>query len=92
MCEGSLASVALRQAQGGQRTVKARPDSVALTAGPQVLIATITVMRSMTMESPGTQLALYRCRRDNPLIAARAEELEPKARSSGAPCPVSSLS
>jgi hypothetical protein len=52
--------------------------------GPQVLIAAITVMRSVTIESPGTQNAPYGCRWVNPLIAATAEGLEPEARSSGA--------
>src|SRR5882672_5323321 len=40
-------------------------------------------MRSVTMELPGTRIAQYRCRPDNPLIDAAAKEYGPKERSSG---------
>jgi hypothetical protein len=77
--------------RAGKRTVKrGRTGSHQLRAAGS-RIAAITVMRSVAMESPRTLITLYRCRWNNPLIAAGAEELEPEDRGSGAPCPASGL-
>jgi hypothetical protein len=46
-------------------------------------MAAITLMRSVTMGQPRTQIALYGCRWENPLIAASAQGHEPQDRSSG---------
>jgi hypothetical protein len=72
-----FAHMALRRAQGGQRTVT-RGRTLSRQLRAEVLIAAIMVTRSVTMGKPGTQIALYGCGSDNRLIAAAASEYEPR--------------